>query len=322
MRIPNLLQYGNRAAAVFTLAGSFAVALSTTSLAEKKLEAVALTVGDLGNPFFVAVQHGAQDKAKQINSKVKFTAETSNYDVKTQSDQIDKAIASKVDLLLLGAANSQEIAPAVERAKKAGLIVIAVDVGADGGVDATITSNNKQAGQIDAKYIGERLKGKGEVVAVNGEPVTAVTDRMAGFLEQMKSYPEIKILSHDQNAEGSRAGGQRVMKELLAKFPKIDAVFAVNDPTAIGCDLATKEAQRKEFFIVGVDGAPEMIPHLKDPNDLIAATAAQDPYLMAQQAIEVGYNLMQDKKPKESLILIRVGLITKENVGRYAGWSR
>ncbi len=47
------------------------------------------------------------------------------------------------------------------------------------------------------------------------------------------------------------------MTSLLAANPKIDGVFAINDPTAIGADLAAKQAQRNEFFIVGVDGSPD-----------------------------------------------------------------
>ena len=97
------------------------------------------------------------------------------------------------------------------------------------------------------------------------------------------------------------------MSDILTAFAKIDAVFAINDPTAIGCDLAAKQAQRKEFFIVGVDGSPDIVPFLKDPGSLIAATAAQDPYLMAEEAVKIGYDIMQGKKPKEELTLIPVG---------------
>jgi ribose transport system substrate-binding protein len=296
--------------------------MTVPAFAQKKLNAVGVTVGDLGNPFFVQIAHGAEFKAKKINDKVKFTALSSNYDVNNQTNQIDNFIASNVNLILLGAADSKGIAPAVVRAKQAGIVVIAVDVGAEGGVDATVTSNNKQAGTEDGQYVAERLKGKGQIVIVNGPPVTAVTDRVAGFLEEIKKHPDIKILSQDQNAGGSRDGGLRVMTDLLTAFPKIDAVLAINDPTAIGCDLAAKQAQRKEFFIVGVDGSPDIVPFLKDPNSLIAATAAQDPYLMAQEAVAIGYNLMQGKKPKEELTLIPVGLITKQNVDRYAGWTQ
>ena len=157
-----------------------------------------------------------------------------------QTNQMDNFIASGANLILLNAADSKGIAPAVMRAKAAGVTVVAVDVGAEGGVDATVTSNNKQAGQLDGKYVADRLKGKGQIVIVNGPPVSAVTDRVAGFLEEIKKSPGIKILSQDQNAGGSRDGGLRVMTDLLTAFPKIDAVFAINDPSAIGCDLAAK----------------------------------------------------------------------------------
>jgi ribose transport system substrate-binding protein len=297
--------------------------LATSTFAEnKKLDSVGLTVGDLGNPFFVQIAHGAESKAKQINGKVKFTALSSNYDVNTQTNQIDNFISSNVNLILLGAADSKGIAPAVLRAKQAGVVIVAVDVGAEGGVDATVTSNNKQAGTKDGAYVADRLKGKGQIVIVNGPPVTAVTDRVAGFLEEIQKHPDIKIISQDQNAGGSRDGGLRVMSDLLTAFTQIDAVFAINDPTAIGCDLASKQAQRKEFFIVGVDGSPDIVPFLKDPASLIAATAAQDPYLMAEEAVKIGYDIIQGKKPKEELTLIPVGLITKDNVDRYAGWSK
>ena len=299
-----------------------AVGLDVPSYAQSKLKGVAVTVGDLGNPFFVQIAHGAQAEAKKINPSVKFSAESSNYDVNNQTNQMDNFVSSGANLILLNAADSKGIAPAVMRAKAAGIVVVAVDVGAEGGVDATVTSNNKQAGELDGKYVADRLKGKGQVVIVNGPPVTAVTDRVAGFLEEIKKYPDIKILSQDQNAGGSRDGGLRVMTDLLTAFKKIDAVFAINDPTAIGCDLAAKQAQRKDFFIVGVDGAPDIVPSLKDKDSLIAASAAQDPYTMSGKAVEIGNDILNGKKPDQPLTLIPVDLITKENVDQYKGWTK
>ena len=299
-----------------------AISLTTPLFAQKKLNVVAVTVGDLGNPFFVQIAHGAEAAAKKINPSVKFQSESSNYDVNNQTNQLDNFVANGANLILLNAADSKGIAPAVLRAKAAGVTVVAVDVGAEGGVDATVTSNNKQAGQLDGKLVADRLKGKGQIVIVNGPPVTAVTDRVAGFLEEIKKSPDIKILSQDQNAGGSRDGGLRVMTDLLTAFPKIDAVFAINDPTAIGCDLAAKQAQRKDFFIVGVDGAPDVVPSLKDKDSLIVASAAQDPYTMAGKAVEIGYDIINGKKPAQELTLIPVDLITKDNVDQYKGWTK
>jgi ribose transport system substrate-binding protein len=318
MRTNKSIQFGIKTSLCFL----FLLALAAPVFAQKKLNAIAVTVGDLGNPFFVQIAHGAQDAAKKINPSVKFSAESSNYDVNSQTNQMDNFISSGANLILLNAADSKGIAPAVMRAKAAGITVVAVDVAAEGGVDATVTSNNKQAGELDGKYVADRLNGKGQVVIVNGPPVSAVTDRVAGFLEVIQKYPDIKIVSKDQNAGGSRDGGLRVMTDLLTAFPKIDAVFAINDPTAIGCDLAAKQAQRKDFFIVGVDGAPDVVPSLKDKDSLIAASAAQDPYTMAGKAVEIGYDIMNGKKPAQELTLIPVDLITKDNVDQYKGWTK
>jgi ribose transport system substrate-binding protein len=53
--------------------------------AQKKLNVVAVTLGDLGNPFFVQIAHGAEAAAKKINPGVKFQFESSNYDVNNQN---------------------------------------------------------------------------------------------------------------------------------------------------------------------------------------------------------------------------------------------
>ena len=56
-------------------------------------------------------------------------------------------------------------------------------------------------------------------------------------------------------------------------------------------------------------------------NTLIQASASQDPYAMAQQAVEVGYKIMNGEKPEESMILMLSNLITRDNVAEYKGWT-
>src|SRR6202050_2741834 len=111
------------------------ISLTGQAFAEKKLNSVAVTVGDLGNPYFVQIAHGAQAAAKKINPGVKFQSESSNYDVNNQTNQMDNFVANGADLILLNAADSKGIAPAVLRAKAAGVTVVAVDGGAEGGAD-------------------------------------------------------------------------------------------------------------------------------------------------------------------------------------------
>lgn len=286
-----------------------------------EIDAVGVTVGDLGNPFFVQVGKGAEAGAKRlVGENVKTTVVSAGYDLNQQINQIENFISSGVDLILLNAADSQGIAPAVIRAKEAGVTVIAVDVEAEGGVDATVTSNNVQAGEVACQYIADQLNGQGNVVIINGPPVSAVIDRVNGCNSVLEQYPNIEILSQDQNAEGSREGGLRVMSDLLTSFSDIDAVFAINDPTGIGAELAAQQAGRDEFFIVGVDGAPEAVEALQREG-LFVATAAQDPFRMAETAVEVGQQIAQGNPPAEEKVLVPVELITKENIDQYEGWT-
>ncbi len=289
---------------------------------DTKLSSVAVTVRDLGNPFFVQIGKGAEAEAKKLGGgDVRTTLVSSGDDLNQQFNQIENFIASNVSMIVLNAADSKGIFAAVEKAKQAGIPIIAVDTAAEGGVDATVTSNNVQAGEVSCKYIADRLQGKGNVVIINGPPVASVVERVQGCMSVFSKYPDIKILSKDQNAEGSRDGGLRVMSDLLTSFPKIDAVFAINDPCGIGAELAATQAQRKEFFIVGVDGAPEALDALKQENSLFVATAAQDPFRMAAKAVEVGSDILKGNKPADPNILIPVTLITRDNVNQHKGWT-
>lgn len=288
---------------------------------DAKLDSVGVSVGDLSNPFFVVMAKGAEQAAKEIGGdNVRVTVVSSGYDLNQQFNQLENFVAADTDVIVLNAADSKGIRPAVDQARKAGSVVVAVDTGVEAEVDATVTTNNLQAGEVSCQYIADRLKGQGNVVIVNGPPVTSVIERVDGCLNVLSKYPQLKILSKDQNAEGSRDGGLRVMSDLLTSFPDIDAVFAINDPSGVGADLAANQAKRDDFFIVGVDGAPEAIDAIGSQDSIYAATATQDPRGMAETAVQVGNQVLQGKKLKSKDILIPVKLITKENVDTATGW--
>jgi ribose transport system substrate-binding protein len=295
-------------------------AVSSACAADKPLKSVGVTLGDLANPFFVAIAKGAESGAHKINPDAKVTVVSSKYDLNTQVGQIENFIANKVDMIVLNAADSKGIGPAVKKAQKAGIVVVAVDVAAE-GADATVMSDNTMAGAQSCKFIADQLQGKGNVVIVNGPPVSAVMDRAAGCKAEFKKTPGIKVLSDNQNAGGSRDGGLTTMSNLLAAYPKIDAVFAINDPTAIGAELAIRQAKRGDVKVIsGVDGAPDAERALKDPKSLFAASPAQDPYGMAAESVAIGYDVMNGRKPEKSVKLLPVQLITRSNVGSYKGW--
>jgi ribose transport system substrate-binding protein len=301
------------------LAAASALALCAGTAHAKDLNSIGVSVGSLGNPFFVTIANGAEAKAKQINPKVKILTASADYDLGKQFTQVDNFIAAGVDMILINAIDANAIEPAIKRAQAANIVVVAIDVAAN-GADATVQTNNVQAGEIACKYIVDKLGGKGDVIIENGPQVSAVVDRVKGCKEVFAKAAGIKILSDDQDAKGSREGGLNIMQGYLTRFPKIDAVFAINDPQAIGTDLAAKQLGRTGIVISSVDGAPDIEDALKT-DTMVQASASQDPYAMAQQAVEVGAGILNGKKPSNPMILMPSTLVTRDNVKDYKGWS-
>ncbi|MBT2720840.1 ABC transporter substrate-binding protein [Bacillus sp. ISL-46] len=284
---------------------------------DKKLT-IGLTVGTLANPFFVAMSKGVEEAGKELSAEV--FVESAEYDLAKQTSQIENFITKKVDVILLNAVDTKGIAAAVQQAKDAGIPVIAVDTNAEGGVDATVTSDNYQAGKLAGEYVIEQLGGKGNIAIIDGPPVSAVTDRIKGFEEAIKDS-KIKIVAK-QNGEGNREKALTVMESILQANPSgsIDAVFAINDPEAIGVEIAQEQADRKdEFFIVGVDGAPEVTEAMAKKGSTIKATSAQSPSEMVKKAVEIGMKV-KNGEDVEDLIKVPVKLVTQDKLDSYLGW--
>ncbi|OPA86516.1 ABC transporter [Pseudomonas fluorescens] len=294
-------------------------ALMSQAVEARELKALGISMGSLGNPYFVTLADGATARAKELNPNVKVTSVSADYDLSKQFSQIDNFISSKVDLILINAVDPSAMASAIKKARDAGIVVVAVDVDAK-GVNATVQTDNVEAGKLACQFLVDKLSGKGNVIIQNGPQVTAVTDRVKGCKAALAAAPDIKVLSDDQDGKGSREGGLNVMQGYLTRFPKIDGLFAINDPQAIGSDLAAKQLKRSGIIITSVDGAPDIENALKTDTQ-IQASASQDPWAMAQTAVNVGNDILNDKAPAEAVTLLTPKLITRDNVGSYSGWS-
>jgi ribose transport system substrate-binding protein len=304
------------------LAATALLGLATASPAmAKTLESVGITLGSLGNPYFVALTKGVTQAAKATNPNVRVISTSADYDLNKQFTQIDNFIASGVNVIILNAVDPNAILPAIKRAQKAGIVVVAADVAAT-GADATVETDNVAAGRESCEALVKGIGGKGNVIIQNGPQVSSVTDRVKGCKEVLAKNSDIKLVSSDQDGKGSRDGGMAVMQGYLIRYPDIAGVFCINDPQAIGSSLAAKQTHRNNIVITSVDGAPDIVSALQEQNAMIKASASQDPYTMGQLALKEGVEIMNGKKPANPITLMTPKLITKENVASYTGWTQ
>lgn len=297
------------------------VLLCWGTLHAAELNSIGVSVADLGNPFFIQIARSVADKARELaGDHVEVLVRSSAYDLGRQRHQIDEFIQRKVDIIILTAADSIRIEQDIKRAQEAGIKVIAVDINA-AGADVTITTDNYQAGQIACEYLAAKMNCKGNLVIINGAAISSVNDRVAGCKAVLSKYPDIHLLTDMLNGGGSIEGGMEAMTHSINAYDRIQGVFAINDPSAQGAVLAAEQADRKDFMVASVDGAPAAQKALAEPHGIWVASAAQFPCQMARRAVELGLELVRGHTVKQKVILIPARLVTVENHAEYKGWN-
>jgi ribose transport system substrate-binding protein len=283
-----------------------------------KIESIGLLVQDMSNPFFSAMDRGLQAAAKEIGATA--NTQDAQLDLGTQTSQMDAFIQQGVDLIVVSAVDQDGIEPAIQRAKQAGIIVIAVDTPAV-GADAVVETDAVQAGEVSCTYLFEQMGGQGNVLLVDGTPIQTIIDRIDGCKKVAAAdFPGIKIVGQ-QASENDRASGLAVTTDMLTATPEVQGIFGMNDPSALGAVLAVEQAGISgQVKVTGVDGSPEAVEELKRAGSPFIGTATQAPGEMVKTAVDLAQKMVSGEKLAETHIKIPSELVTRDKVGEYAGW--
>jgi ribose transport system substrate-binding protein len=294
------------------LCGSVAGCGSNASAGGKPT--VGVTVATAANAFYLAEVKGVKAAAKKSGYAV--SAQYAKGDVDVQSSQIDAFIQQKVKFIVVDAADSEGIAPAVLRAQQAHIPVVAIDVLAS-GADATVETDNVAAGRMVCDYLIKHMKGKQFAIA-DSIAISVISDRIKGCKEAVESSG-VQLVSA-QRADNSRDGGLQVGSDVLSAHPNLGAMFGVNDPQAAGIELAAQQKGNSTLVTGGVDGSAEAVDRIKAGNQLLT-TAAQDPVGLGERGFELGHDIVAGKKVSKAPIKLTPKLVTKDNVATYTPWG-
>ncbi len=209
------------------------------------------------------------------------------------------------------------VGEAVKRLRKRGKYVVAMNVGA-AFADASVMTDNVQAGAIVARYLLDLLPEGAEIGIVGGNPVSAVADRIVGFASATRGRPDVRICDRI-NGDHSETSGYESGISLLDRNRRIDGIFVINDPMAIGVASALKE-KGSNVPVVSVDGASSAIAMIKSGH-FIVATAAQDPQRIGRTALTMAASLVHEGYSGTKLRLFTPKLITGDSVSAYCPWG-
>jgi ribose transport system substrate-binding protein len=305
------------AGALLGLAGCTSGDVAAAANRPEKIETIGLMVQDMSNPFFSAMDKGAQEAAASIGSTV--NTQDAQLDLANQNNQIDAFIQQGVDLIVVSAVDENGLEPAILRARQSGAIVVAVDTPA-GGADAVIMTDAVEAGEKSCQYLFEQMGGQGNFLIVDGTPIQTIRDRIQGCNNVLPQYPGIRLVGQ-QASKNDRASALTVTTDMLTATPDVQGVFGMNDPSALGAVLAVEQAGMSQGVkVTGVDGSPEAVAELQRAGSPFIGTATQDPAEMVRQAVQVAQDIVAGKPPAQTTILIPSELVTRDNVGQYPGW--
>ena len=244
------------------------------------------------------------------NVDVVFTSADNNG--QQQARQIDSLVKTKVDLLVVAPSDVKTVAPAIERAYRAGIPVILYDRMIESThYTAYIGTDNVAIGKEVADYLAHQLQGRGTVVEITGERgSTPVADRHRGFMQGMKAFPQIQVVTLE--GDWNLAGAKKLMRQYMDAGKPVDAVFGHNDAEAWGAQQAAKEKNRdKQMLFVGIDGLPGENQGV-DLVDKGVMTASYIYPTKGEVIVPLAMNILQGK-PYKRMNYFQSALVTAEN---------
>jgi fructose transport system substrate-binding protein len=272
---------------VLVLGGTATVATVARAKPAKQVATVkvGLITKDVTNPFFVKMKQGARAQAKKLGAQLLYAAGKSSADNAGQIAAIENQVTAGVKGILITVADGKAENPAIAKARKRGVIVIALDTPTvpKSATNALFATNNLNAGILIGKYARAATKGKAVHIAMIDEhPGSSVGAlRHNGFLKGFGIKNSDSQIVCSGNGEGQTASSQTVMENCLQKDPDIDVVYTINEPSAAGAWNALKNAGKTQAgeTIVSVDGGCQGVRNVRA--GIIDATSQQYPLKMA-----------------------------------------
>src|ERR1700693_1971128 len=199
------------------------------------------------NPYFVKLRQAATAEAEKHGAKLLARFGKFDGDNEGQVAAIENFISAGVKGILITPSNSTGVLGAVKKARDKGILVIGLDTATDpaDAVDATLATDNFQAGVLQGQYARKALGDKTPKLAMlDGTPGGTVdTQRHDGFLKGFGLKEGDPAIVGKQNTHGALDEGQTAMENLLTAHPEINVVYTINEPAAEGAYAAIKKAR-------------------------------------------------------------------------------
>ena len=264
---------------------TFAVHAATFSKARIEVIVKATT-----SQYWATVFDGAREAAKVLGVQIDTLGAPAETDVAQEVSITENAIAKHPTAIVIAATNAVALAKPIEQATAAGIPVIMIDSSAKTDKYVTfLATNNVTGGVKAADEIARCIKARTGKAAGSVAYLTALAgaqslnDRDKGFVQELKKYPDLKIVDHRVgNNDASKALSDS--EDILTKNPNLVGIFADNELEGDGAGTAVNEkGKASKVCLVSFDTSSQELSFLK--KGVIDGLIVQDPYMMGYAGV-------------------------------------
>jgi inositol transport system substrate-binding protein len=313
----------NRANLVWTVLAllwlATGVGCSSKSAHDRPL--IVASLHNLSEPFFIAVRRELESEAARLDVEVSVVDGQSNS--AKQTADVEAAMASGANGIILAPTNVNALAPAVESVLKAGIPIVTLDR----RVDKTSVSvphvgaDNVGGGRGMAQWVIEHFPNGAHIVLISGQPgSSSAIDRTQGIQAAFKTAgPQYKIVA-EQSANWQREQGltvtQNILTSLGTQIPEV--ILCEDDDMALGALEALRTSGLSGVKVIGFNATPEALARVRDGQ--LAATVEQSPVRQARAALQQLVAKIRTHAPISGASITPI-LITQANVAEAERFS-
>ncbi|MEU9480871.1 substrate-binding domain-containing protein [Streptomyces sp. NPDC048191] len=272
-----------------------------------------------------------EKKVKELtNGKGKIVYANAKQDASLQNQQVDTMITNKVDVLIVDSVDAAAIKNSVQKAKDAGIPVVAYDRLAQGPIDAYTSFDNETVGktQGDAllKALGSKAK-SGKIVMMNGsstDPNAAQFKKGAHEVLDGKVNVGKEYDTKEWKPENANSNMEGAISALGKK--NIIGVYSANDGMAGGIITALKAAGISNIPVTGQDAELAGVQRIVAGEQYMSVYKpyAPEAAAAAEMAVDLAQGKSLDSVAKDKVdspttkqvpsVLVPVTALTKDNI--------
>jgi ribose transport system substrate-binding protein len=244
--------------AVALVASSMALFAANANAAEPNMT-IAVFTKNLTNPAYEAFRIAADQIGRATGARVVHYVPKQPDNVDEQKAMVEQVLKDRPDAVIFTPVDDVAMIDSVKKLNEAKIPVVLVTNPLPGSFVTYVGADDFEIGYREARYLFEKLGGKGKIVVIEGTPAAPTNrERVRGYKRAFAEFPGIEVLASGIG-NYQQPDAKRVMEKFLQEHPQIDAVLAANDGMALGVLEALKEARRTSV-VIGING---IVPAVK-----------------------------------------------------------